>query len=889
MGRPMAAPSPPQAARDLLLKVTPPRLPPHLVTRQAFRVLRTGVSGSAVVLVQAPAGFGKTSLLAQWRRDNIAQGDAVAWITAQPEDHAARFLQSLALAVRIASGRRAFGHLLMEAPPRDALEGVTAWLTEVAQLAVPVLLIVDETERLPVASRELLAYLLRNAPANLRCVVAARADCDLGLDDFSAYGQCTVIDAGQLRFRLEETLALVREHFDGRVTEDEAARLHEMTEGWPLGLQLALSMNDAAGRRFDQHGLDLQGGALREHFVAFMLRNLDAADLDFLTRVSIASELNAEFAQALSGDALAPQRLERLLRQTPLFMANVQTDWLRMHSLARGALLERFEALAQPERAALHARAADWLAAHDMLDKAARHALAAGRAGQAYDLAERSLYRSTIHHGRQGAVIEWLEQLPPAEVNLRPRLLLAVAWALSLSDRHDEAGAYVTRILSDPAAGEALRCECALILAGACNYADDPDGYTRLHDPWADAAPLKDPVLLQLHANRSAYRALLDGQPGVSRLCVQQAPHAAPYLDRWGECAIGHSYLWEGRVERAAQVLAPTLAAAEAALGPRSPFATMVAALLASAVWEQGRPEDARALMANRIDVLERHGMPEFVLLGYRTLVRVAVAEPAEQRALELLSALDAVGLARRLPRLRIVSLCEQVRLHARRFRAQTCRELCARLDALHGEHAHSHGPLWQRSIEPLRELAHAYLAISERQWRAALAPLERADAVARQVNQGRLHIELLGLRALALDRCGERVDALLREAADLAQSHGLRRVFVDAHPDLAELVQTHAGAAAGSAGTATPAMPAPAPVPAFERALASPLLTPKEREVLELLARRLSNKEIALAMQVGEPTIKWHLRNLFAKLDAGTRKHVVARARILGVLAGAS
>ena len=78
------------------------------------------------------------------------------------------------------------------------------------------------------------------------------------------------------------------------------------------------------------------------------------------------------------------------------------------------------------------------------------------------------------------------------------------------------------------------------------------------------------------------------------------------------------------------------------------------------------------------------------------------------------------------------------------------------------------------------------------------------------------------------------------------------------------------------------------AATPAFERALTTTVLTPKEREVVELLARRFSNKEIALAMQVGVPTIKWHLRNLFAKLDAGTRKHVVARARILGVLAEA-
>ena len=123
----MPTPGPTPAARDLLLKVTPPRLPPYLVARPAFHARRTTLRESPVLLVQAPAGFGKTSLLAQWRRDCIAQGDAVAWVSAQAEDHAERFLQSLALSVRIASGRPAFGQVLMEAPPANALEGVTTW------------------------------------------------------------------------------------------------------------------------------------------------------------------------------------------------------------------------------------------------------------------------------------------------------------------------------------------------------------------------------------------------------------------------------------------------------------------------------------------------------------------------------------------------------------------------------------------------------------------------------------------------------------------------------------------------------------------------------------------------------------------------------------------
>src|SRR6185295_12442922 len=151
----------------------------------------------------------------------------------------------------------------------------------------------------------------------------------------------------------------------------------------------------------------------------------------------------------------------------------------------------------------------------------------------------------------------------------------------------------------------------------------------------------------------------------------------------------------------------------------------------------------------------------------------------------------------------------------------------------------------------------------------------------------GRLHIELVGLRAFVLDRCGEKTAGLLREVADLARTYGLQRVFADGHPELDGWArQVLGGDGAGVPGPLAAPMRVPPPRDAARaRSTPSMALTPKEREVLELLARNLSNKEIGRAMQVGEETVKWHVKNLFAKLDAGTRKQVVSRARLLGLL----
>jgi LuxR family transcriptional regulator, maltose regulon positive regulatory protein len=888
--------APAAVASDLLLKVTPPRVPRHLVSRPGLVSGDPQFRDRPIVLVQAPAGFGKTSLLAQWRREHLAEGTVVAWLSAQPQDDPRRFVQSLAMAVRIGAGRPTFGHALLGAAPAGGLEGITTWLAEVAQSALSIVLVVDEADRLPDESREALAYLLHNAPPNLRCVVAARTDCRLGVDDLVAYGHCAVVGAAQLRFALAETIELVRTRFGEQADRDEAARIYEMTEGWPLGLQLAVSVMGSSGAKAEIPRLNLHGGALRAQFVGFLLGNLAPADADFLTRISVADPLHPDLCRALVDSDEAPERLARLVRDTPVFVTIEQSDWLRMHSLAGESLRQHFDALPAAEQEAIHARACDWLAAHGLLYAAAGHAMQCGQQQKAYELAERSLYESLMTQGRQGAVLEWLQRLPAEEVSRRPRLLLAAAWSLALSERHVDAQQMVARILARPDVDDSLRCECALILSGAAVFADQPDEFARLHDPWSQSPPLTDTLLLRIHANRTAFRTLLEGEPALARLRQQQAPRgtagpATGYLEHWGDFIIALTYLWEGQVLLAEKLLRPALATAEVDLGRRSSFACMLASLLAAAAWERNEPDEAASLLANRLDVLERSALPECALLAYRTMARMAAAGQSEHRALELLGAMDAVGVTRNLPRLRVASLADQVRLHAGRFRSETCRELCGRIDAVLAEKDPLHGPLWERSVRVLQALAKGYAAIAAQDWRGSLEPLSQADAMAREMKQGRLHIELLGLRAFALDRCGEKSQPLLREALDLAQSYGLQRVFSDAHPALGDWVRQSAGEnwevpLAGA--LAAPMRPPSAPRAAAAQLRATPsmALTPKEREVLELLSRNLSNKEIGLAMQVGEETIKWHMKNLFAKLDAGTRKQVVQRARMLGLLA---
>src|SRR5271165_4095098 len=158
---------------DLLLSVTPPRVPSNFLTRSRLSSRSEEMHDRPVIIVEAPAGFGKTSLLAQWRREFQADGAVVTWLSAQEGDVPRRLVHGLTLAYRLSSGRPHFGQLPLNEVTLTGQEGVSNWLGEVAQVALSSVLIVDQANCLPEESRDLIGYMLRNLPPNLRVVIAA--------------------------------------------------------------------------------------------------------------------------------------------------------------------------------------------------------------------------------------------------------------------------------------------------------------------------------------------------------------------------------------------------------------------------------------------------------------------------------------------------------------------------------------------------------------------------------------------------------------------------------------------------------------------------------------------------------------------------------------------
>jgi LuxR family maltose regulon positive regulatory protein len=180
-------------------------------------------------------------------------------------------------------------------------------------------------------------------------------------------------------------------------------------------------------------------------------------------------------------------------------------------------------------------------------------------------------------------------------------------------------------------------------------------------------------------------------------------------------------------------------------------------------------------------------------------------------------------------------------------------------------------------------------VAAVEEDWPGVLEALKPAGPIALKLRRGQDDLRIKLLTALALKRTGRNGEDLLRESVELAESLGQERILADTHPDLVDWARQLGGrrpeavihaAVSNSQSTAQPQAR-----PAQLRVNPSALLTPKECEVLQLLAGNMSNKQIARAIGISDETVKWHLKNLFGKLHAGTRKHLVDRARMLGIL----
>jgi LuxR family maltose regulon positive regulatory protein len=905
----------------LLTRLALPPVGPHLLPRPALLARAGGPqAGTRLLLLSAPAGFGKTSLLTVWGHALIASGTRVAWFGLEPGDNdPARFITALVAAVARALDGLADLQPVLDrcAGAADPTEVVAALLNTLAASPHPLAVVLDDYHT--ITSPEihgLVTFLVAHLPPAVTLAVGTRSDPPLQLARLRASHAFIELRAADLRFTAAEIDAMLGATLGRPLAPDERVVIDAWAEGWPAGLQLLalqLARRDVTaspeGFADAMRAATGESRGIVEYLAEEVYAGLEPELQQFLLDTAILDQLSPELCDAVTERDNSDVLLEQLTRAN-LFLIPLDPSgrWVRYHHLFAEFLRARLRREQPARAAALALRASAWYASHGDTRAALEHALAA----EAYDEAATLLARSADAlwlRGETETLRAALDRFPQPLAPRWPRLALARAWLALHTGRLAEA--------------EALADAVAAGLAPSLSSAAD---------------------LPTLQGMVDVIRAVVLANEGQPAAAVEHAAHALRRLPDdqllWrtvATVALGAAATLSGDVRWAgASFEAATALASEAGSVPLRLIALRNLALMQQV---QGELRAAGASYRALDALVARHGgataysalqaQAEQALLRYerddlapaRAGAEAALAGGRQQRNtlimlqghLALAQVLPALGgAAEALAHAReATQLAEE---HGIAHLVLPARAQQARLERLAGDADVAHAwavaasvrlddgadlvpPAYPGPWEPA-VLAEHWLAAGRPA--DALALTERLLGVVAPLGRlGRI-VELHVLQARAHAALGQDETArqALERALVLGEPEGYVRSFVDGGEVVAALLEAHsaqhtaqheslqryverlrAACSAGNAGAAVLGSNASM----LER-FPEPLSV-REREILALVARGASNQAIAEALVIAPSTVKVHLHHILGKLEARSRTEAVARARELGLL----
>jgi LuxR family transcriptional regulator, maltose regulon positive regulatory protein len=902
--------------RDLLLatKLHIPRHRPGFLARPRLTERLAEGTARELVLVCTPAGFGKTTLLADWARGGQRP---VAWLSLDEADNdPVRFWRHVAAALDGAlPGIASPVAGLLGGLQSASVQAVAATLVnQLADNTDEVVLVLDDYHLIQAQSvHESLGFLLEHLPASLRLVVASRADPPLPLARLRARGQLAELREWDLRFTPEEVAELLRTAVGSELPDAAVAALGDRTEGWVAGLQLAaLSLRGRGDITEFVEGFSGSHRYVLDYLAEEVLDGQPNPLRSFLLETSVLERLTGPLCDAVTGRRDSQQLLEQVERAN-LFLVPLDEvrGWWRYHHLFGDLLRARLHQQ-RPERVPeLHQAAAAWSEAHGLVDDAIRHALAAGDAVWAARLIERH-FDDLLRRCEDATLHRWLQALPAEVVRSRPRLCLAQALWAWIGGRleaveplvADAEGAFaaVAEEPYEPSVGRAtslvanVPAAIGTFRAGLACMQGDADRASRFgrqalaHLTDADRT-LRSFARWYLAVAPWLRGRLAEAEQALAGLVAEQRGAGERYFARL--CYdLGQVQRAQGRLGAALGTYQQVLDAAGGAARLLPP-AGMALVGLAGVLYERGELPAARDHATEGVGLWRQLSYGLQLVAGLATLARIRQAQGDAPGALEAVTEAELVGLSPVM-----VGLFNPVPA------------LRARLALARGEVAQAArwvqdrglGPDDQPSYPREREyLVLARVLLAEHTPQRALPLLERLHHLA--VAQGRTGsvIEIRALQALTLQAGGDEYAGLaaLAEALTLAAPEGWLRVFVDEGAPMASLLGRLLTTPQGVA-VQLPQVFLDRLLEAFEQAGQAALphsrrgaalpglvvaLSARELEVLGLLAAGKSNPAIAQELVITLDTVKRHVTHILDKLGAANRTQAVTRARELGLL----
>ena len=888
-----------------------PALRRGLVSRPRLHDRLRREAHSRLTLVSAPAGFGKTTLLAEWL-SGPPQDRRVAWFSLDTSDNEpTTFWTYVVTALRAAApeiGSHALDLITLSPLPTEQV--VATVVNDLAKASGDVWLVLDDYHLIDNDDvRSGVALLLDHLPPNVHLVIGTRADPDLPLSRWRVRGELLEIRAADLRFTADEATAYLTDVAELSLPADDIAVLQDRTEGWVAALQLAaLSMQGRA----DVSAFITEFAGNDRYIVDYLVDEVLAQQTEsvreFLLHTAILDRLTGPLTDAVTGRGDGSRQLVALERANLLLVPlDDRREWYRYHHLFAEVLQTHLVA-EQPELVPLlHQRASRWYELHDLTPEAVRHALAA----QDFDRAARliELAAPAIRRDRQEwLLIDWLTALPDETVRSNPLLsvfaghhLMVIGDLAAAADRFDDA----ERALAAVPAGEpapwadteelrTMPSTIAIYRASVAQARGDAAGSMKLARHALDLAGPDDHLARAGAAGFLGLATWINGDLPTALdtfgTAVASLHTAGTLVDELSSTVtLADMWLTAGRPSAARRLYRDALQRG-AAHGDRArqPIADLLVGI-SEIDTEAGDLAAALEHLEEAAARVHRSAPSERQNRWFVARSRVAVAEDDLEEAFALLTQAEQLPSAAFLPDLRPIAAMK-ARIRIRQGRLSDVADWARDRDVRTSD-----------DVSFLREFEHLTLVrllLAEHGMRAAASSLDLAaglldrlhDAAQTSDRAGSL-LEIRMLQALTLNAQGRRqraVDRLAQAWALAPEPDAYVRLYLDEGTPMTTLLraaqdsgvdahQVHRLLGAGTTAATDPPGPRPAPPPE--------LLSERELQVLRLLAGDLTGPQIARELFVTHNTLRTHTKHIFTKLGVSSRRAAVRRAHELGLM----
>lgn len=879
------------------------RLPATHIHPEKFRVPGTAAShlpreqlldrmdrpdAARIVLIEATAGFGKTTLLRQYRERCLTHGRQVLWLTLDAADNELRRLVAHLHVAWQALGEPCDNGKSTDFSPQ-------ALLDKVAVRDQPFAIVLDDFETLESAAT--LDFVRRLSVALPQCgllVIASRTTPDIALGRLRAHGQLLDINTDALRMSLAETTSFIREKCGLSLEDAEIATLQQRTEGWITALYLStLSLR---GRKAPADFLASLCGAnleLTDYLAEDILGRQTDECRQFLLQSSVLGRFSAALCDAVTARDDSQAMIEALQRAN-LFIQSTdeQHHWFRYHPLFADFLRRALERHDPGQAEKLHGLAARWYLAQNQPVAAIEHHLLAGDTANASQQIDRHL-DPLINAGRLRLLLRWFEQIPDHQLDAYPRLMLVHAWTLVLDRRYQDA---LQRVERHRANRDTDTIRCLLQV-----FTDQIDAAYATGLAQIERTSPRDVLQYGMLATTLAYCMVATGgydqaRDLLTRMLSQSAQHRSAIVDSIVVCVECILDLIQGRLASAvARLRAASEDQAQRLEGKWTGGKPSLDILRALTRYENDALTQARQLLSDIPPYALDSGGPDPLIVRHVLLARIAHQQGERSVWVQQLAELEQLGRRSGSLRMHCAAWLERARIATLENRLDIAAQ------ALHNADLAGH---WDRpdllfyscdTDTPF--IARQRLRIYKGEYASAATALQPAIAEALQRQHHRRALKLRLLYALALEGLGRHKEALdtLTPTLRLASDEGFIRTFLDEGPTLAKLLQRWAvsfKAQCKSLGIAPEFLTdllqrstshSAQPEAAVDDAHTQ--LTTREFHVIRLLAAGNRNRAIAEQMHLSEHTVKTHLRNISAKLGARSRTEVIAIARAKGLL----